>query len=156
MLALVCFCSCGGEKKYSTPPQEELRMSLSKEDTTIVTGLVSEFMDRVVSRDKNAAAAMLYTVYFDDNDGQPFPLNDQQIANLDQMLSMPVTGYEIAGYVFDKPDRNEVRCRVRINGRIVTNWYFKPVRYLGSWYLCIKDSSQGDQSFDNRPSEVAL
>lgn len=98
---------------------------------------------------------MLYTVDLDDMDKEPYPLSDEQIADLDAMLSMPVTDYEIVEYVFNTADSNEVRCKVTVDGKFTTNWYFKPVRYLGNWYLCIKDSAQGDRSLNSEQAEIA-
>jgi len=156
MIAVACLCSCGGgDKAQTTATQEVNRMSLTKQDTVTVTGLVSDFMERIVNHDKDAAAAMLYTVDFDDSDREPYPIPDMQREQLDQMLSLPVTSYEIAEYAFESADQNEVRCRVRINDRFTTNWYFKPVRYLGNWYLCIKDSSEGDRSLNTEQAEIA-
>lgn len=148
---------CGGKKTEipANPSPEENRMVLTSQDTTITVGLVTDFMERLMAHDTKSAAAMLYTVDFDDPDKEPYSLSDEQISELDAMLSMPVTGYEIAEYVFDTPDSNEVRCKVTVNDKFTTNWYFKPVRYLGNWYLCIKDSAQGDRSLNSEQAEIA-
>lgn len=156
-LALAILGGCGEKKGgvAANPSPEENHMVLTSQDTTVTIGLVTDFMERIVSRDVKSAAAMLYTVDFDDPDGEPYPLTEEQVASLDGMLSMPVTGYEIAEYVFETPKSNEVRCRVTVNDRFTTNWYFKPVRYLGDWYLCIKDSSQGDRPLNSEQAEIA-
>lgn len=153
-LAAVTLSSCGGKEQTTTLPVEN-NMVLTAQDTTVTTGLVSNFMDMLVAQDPQTAAAMLYTVDFDDPDCEPYPLTDEQIAGLQEMLSTPVTDYEIAGCVFDTPDSNEIRCRVTVGGRFTTNWYFKPVRYIGNWYLCLKDSSTGDRSLDSESAEIA-
>lgn len=156
IVALSLLAGCGGKKVEipTNPSPEENRMVLTAQDTTVTIGLVTDFMERVMARDTKSAAAMLYTVYYDDDSKQPYPLTDEQRAGLDQMLTMPVTGYEIADFVFDTPQTNEVRCRVRINDRFTTNWYFKPVRFLGNWYLCMKDSSEGDRPLNSEQSEI--
>lgn len=155
---VVSLSSCKGKSSENvvatTAPVNT--MVLTAQDTTITRGLVTTFMDRIVAGDKSGASQLLYTVDFDDENGEPYPMTEQQLAEMDDMLSLPVTGYEIADCVFDTPESNEIRCRVFINDRISTNWYFKPVRYLGTWYLCIKDSAQGDRSLSAEPpAEVA-
>ena len=154
---VVSLSSCKGKQSDATETlPAENGMVLTAQDTTITRGLVTTFMDRIVAGDKSGASQLLYTVDFDDENGEPYPMTEQQLAEMDDMLSVPVTGYEIADCVFDTPESNEIRCRVFINDRISTNWYFKPVRYLGTWYLCIKDSAQGDRSLSAEPpAEVA-
>lgn len=154
---VVSLSSCKGKQSDATETlPAENSMVLTAQDTTITRGLVTTFMDRIVAGDKGAASQLLYTVDFDDENSEPYPMTEEQLARMDQMLSLPVTGYEIADCVFDTPESNEIRCRVFINDRISTNWYFKPVRYLGTWYLCIKDSAQGDRSLSAEPpAEVA-
>ena len=154
-LAAIILAGCGGKKGEVPTLPEENRMSLTLQDTTITVGLVNDFMNRIVERDTKSAAAMLYTVDLDDPDGEPYPLTEEQLSEIDCMLSMPVTGFEIAEYVFDTAASNEVRCKVTVNDRFTTNWYFKPVRYLGDWYLCIKDSSQGDRPLNSEQAEIA-
>lgn len=156
LLAGVC-TSCGGGNAAKTEAvPEENRMVLTEQDTTISLGLVKTFMDHIVAGDKDAAVAMLYAVDFDDPDKEPYLINDRQLSEMDLMLSMPVKRYEIADYVFDTPEQNEVRCRVYISENAGTSWYFKPVRYLGKWYLCLKDSSQGDRSLGDKSDEIVL
>lgn len=155
LLATAAMGACTGKENTTTPAAPENRMALSAQDTTVTTGLVTNFMDMVVAGDAHAAAAMLHTVDYDDEQHEPYPLTDQQIADLEPMLSTPVTSYEIAGCVFETPDRNEIRCRVTVDGRFTTNWYFKPVRYLGDWYLCVKDSSEGDRPASSTPADIA-
>lgn len=155
LIALASLSACGSKEKTDAAAPVENRMSLSAQDTTTTLGLVNDFMSRLVERDTKSAASMLYTVDLDDFDKEPYPLSDEQIANLDAMLSMPVTDYEIVEYVFNTADSNEVRCKVTVDGKFTTNWYFKPVRYLGNWYLCIKDSAQGDRSLNSEQAEIA-
>lgn len=156
-LAAAILAGCGGNKGGipANPSPEENRMVLTSQDTTITVGLVNDFMNRIVERDTKSAASMLYTVDYDDPDREPYPLTEEQLSEIDRMLSMPVTGFEIAEFVFDTPESNEVRCKVTVSDRFTTNWYFKPVRYLGNWYLCIKDSSQGDRPLNSEQAEIA-
>lgn len=156
LLAVASLTACGSKESTSSQAaiDAENKMGLTARDTTITLGLVDDFMHRLIDRDVKSAEAMLYTVDFDDKSGQPYPITDEQIAAYNRMLSLPVTDYEIAEYIFSSADQNEVRCRVYINN-ISTNWYFKPVRYLGNWYLCIKDSAQGDRSLNSEQAEIA-
>lgn len=157
MLAGLCLTSCGTRSaEHTESVAEENKMVLTEQDTTATLGLVKEFMDHMVAGEKDAAVAMLYAVDYDDFDQEPYQINDRQLEEMDLMLSVPVKRYEIADYVFSTPEQNEVRCRVYVSDNVSTSWYFKPVRYLGKWYLCLKDSSQGDRSLGDKSSEIAI
>ena len=109
---VVSLSSCKGKQSDATETlPAENGMVLTAQDTTITRGLVTTFMDRIVAGDKGAASQLLYTVDFDDENGEPYPMTEQQLAEMDDMLSLPVTGYEIADCVFDTPESNEIRCR---------------------------------------------
>ncbi len=131
-------------------------MVLTGQDTTLSIGLVREFMNHVIAGDPDGAASMLYIVDYDDEDREPYPITLEQRDRLAPMLSMPVTDYEIVDCIYKSPECNEVQCRVNIGGRISTNWYFKPVRYLGTWYLCVKESSNGDSPMEGKKADITL
>ncbi|MBO5268297.1 MAG: hypothetical protein J6B13_06015 [Muribaculaceae bacterium] len=152
----LCFTSCGGSADKGSALPEENRMVLTQQDTTESLGLVRQFMDCVVAGDADGAASLLYIVDYDDEDREPYPLTLEQRDKLAAMLSMPVKGYEIVDCIYHSPEVNEVQCRVNVNDRISTNWYFKPVRYLGQWYLCLKESSNGDYTMEGKKADVAI
>lgn len=131
-------------------------MSLTETDSVTTVQLVSNFMNCMLAGDVSLAANMLYSIDYDDPEGIPYPISDKEKQKLMDMLQIPVLKFEIADLTFYSPDQNEVRCRVYINDRISTNWYFKPVRYLGQWYLCLKDSSEGDPTLSDKSDEIVL
>jgi len=151
--ALGCV-SCGGSDKAASVPEEN-RMVLTAQDTTVSVQLVRDFMNRVVAGNAGGAAELLYVVDYDDEDREPYPITLEQRDKLAPMLTMPVTDYEIVDCIYQSPECNEVQCRVTVNNSITTNWYFKPVRYLGTWYLCIKDSAQGDYTMEGKKTDIA-
>lgn len=154
-VACIACSSCGRKADTAADANPENRMSLTERDTTMTLALVHGFMDYVVAGKTDSAAAMLYTVDFDDDDREPYPLTSEQRSELDDLFAMPVARYEIADQTFSTAEQNEIRCRVFVNDRVSTNWYFKPVRYLGEWYLCLKDSSQGDRPMSSKADETA-
>lgn len=114
------------------------------------------FMDHIVAGEKDAATDMLYTVDIDDPDQEPYKVTQEQLKEMDLLLSNPIKRYEIADYDFESAVRNEVRCRIFITDNVSTNLYFKPVRFLGTWYLCLKDSSEGDRPLGDKSKDIAL
>lgn len=51
----------------------------------------------------------------------------------------PVANYTLEYIKFKNPNNNEIKCRILTSDNTKLNWYFKPVRYLGRWSLCLKD-----------------
>lgn len=154
IVASLACVSCGGAENKAADPQQN-SMVLESRDTTISLGLVRQFMEHIVAHQPEQAADMLYVVDFDDEDREPYPLTLEQRDKLAPMLTMPVTDFEIVDYTYRTPEVNEVQCRITVNNRIHTNWYFKPVRYLGDWYLCMKESAQGDYAIQDKKVDIA-
>lgn len=153
LVLLIVASACGGKNAEAVP--EENRMVLDAQDTTVVLNLVRTYMQRVADKDFDAAAALLYTVDYHDADREPYPLTAEQRKALDEMYKLPVKRFEVVDYVFETPENNEVQCRVYFTDKAYTNWYFKPVRYLGDWFLCMKDSSQGDRNLGSKVVTIA-
>ena len=118
LYVLVLMTACKQEKKRveSIAPKTSSIMVLSQRDTATVTELVNRFMTLAQNKEYAEAVAMLYKM-------------DAKIPN-----QAP------------EPLDNEVRCTVYFTETRKTNWYFKPVRYLGNWKLCMKDSGMGDKA----------
>lgn len=125
----------------------EQKMALEESDTTAVYGLISEYMTKVLNKDFENAISMLKTVESDDLDGEPFSLSsDEEKQELRKLELFPITNYHVEWVKFKRYNVNEVKVKVYLSSGQTTNWYFKPVRYLGKWYLCIKDSDNGDET----------
>ena len=62
------------------------------------------------------------------------------------IVGKTLIAYKIDNIQFKEAEDNEVRCTVYFTETRKTNWYFKPVRYLGNWKLCMKDSGMGDKA----------
>lgn len=113
-------------------------MLLTAKDTAAVETLTKMFMDRA-KRGRLDSAAMLLRTY--ELHRQPQGLDSAGFREVMATLGQfPVADYEIKAIVFHRPEDNEVKCRVRIANGTYTNWYFKPVRYIGRWSLCLKDA----------------
>jgi hypothetical protein len=155
LIALVASCSSKGSKQEEQNADDEFvgmpEMVVNGQDSIAVKQLVDKFMDLAINKQYDAAAAMICDIEPDDE--QPLPIAgsklDEVIGNL---KALPITSYEIKNIIFKENDDNEVRCVVTINNQFQTAWYFKPVRYLGDWSLCLKNSIDGDHSLEEEPS----
>lgn len=139
---LLCFCACHEKTKKSEEKDRnvvtERDMYLTAKDTTAVKTLVTMFMDLTKRNSLDSAVALLRTP-IPEQEPQSLDINKYQevVKTLGQF---PVIDYEIEHAIFKKAEDNEVKCRVRIANGTYTNWYFKPVRYIGRWSLCLKDA----------------
>ena len=135
------FAACKETKKPPIPVEgivNETGMFLTAQDSTAVKTLVTLFMDRV-KRNSLDSAAMLLRTY--ELHKQPQPLDSAEFKRVKAMLEQfPVLDYQIEGIALKRQEENEVKCRVRISDAAYTNWRFKPVRYIGCWSLCLKES----------------
>ena len=77
----------------------------------------------------------------------PEPLDNEDMQHIKTLFELfPIYRYKIDNIQFKEAEDNEVRCTVYFTETRKTNWYFKPVRYLGNWKLCMKDSGMGDKA----------
>ena len=113
-------------------------MYLTTKDTTAVKTLVTMFMDLTKRNSLDSAVALLRTP-IPEQEPQSLDINKYQEV-VKTLRQFPVIDYEIEHVIFKKAEDNEVKCRVRIANGTYTNWYFKPVRYIGRWSLCLKDA----------------
>lgn len=151
-------CSQSG-KKAETNEQSAAKhtMALSKKDTVQVLELTNRFMEAVKEKRYVDAAAMLHETKADDPFARPELLDNDQLKDALQRLKIfPIYDFSISGYIFKEAFDNEVRCEVVLFPKTDADdtrpntaiWYFKPVRYLGEWKLCFRNSAQGDHAFD--------
>lgn len=157
-LALSIATSCGSKQSDQQNSDSETQIGLPPmhvdgEDSLAIRNLVDKFMSLAIAGDYTGAFDMVYTNDPNDSNVEPTPLEgadfDAAVANL---KTFPITSYEIKNIIFDSDANNEVRCSVVINNDFNTGWYFKPVRYCGEWYLCVKNSLDGDQSLQKDSS----
>lgn len=136
---------------------------MTAEDTAAVEELIDEFFQYAIDKKFADAAAMLYR--YDKKRTMPELLNNEEMADVRTMLrSFPMVDYRIEYMKFSKSDRNEVLCYVimkRAEGNmpeISTKMFFKPVRYMQKWYLCLMNTEYSDRSIvdpDKRDSMKA-
>lgn len=138
--------SCGKkDNKLEMPAEQEMR--LEESDTSAVYSLIREYMTNVLNKDYEGATGMLKTVDSADLDGEPFSLSpEEEKQELLKLELFPISNYHVEWVKFKRYNINEVKVKVFLTSGQTANWYFKPVRYLGKWYLCIKDSDNGDET----------
>ena len=113
------------EVVYATDPNV---MKVGSKDSAAVKTLVTMFMDRLM---------LLRTAK---PDCEPQGLNREGfIEFMKTYRQFPVANYTLEYIKFKNPNNNEIKCRILTSDNTKLNWYFKPVRYLGRWSLCLKD-----------------
>lgn len=162
IMAMASCSSCSKEEKPA-PQQTRFEQGMTAEDTAAVEELIDEFFQYAIDKKFADAAAMLYR--YDKKRTMPELLNNEEMADVRTMLrSFPMVDYRIEYMKFSKSDRNEVLCYVimkRAEGNmpeISTKMFFKPVRYMHKWYLCLMNTEYSDRSIvdpDKRDSMKA-
>lgn len=140
LLVLAVFLSaCRGQRKQaeSSAPSG---MHLTAQDTAAVETLVGMFMDWAQAGKVDSAVMLLRTAV---PNQRPQALGREEFRKaMETFGQFPVEAYEVEYIRFHRAYANEVKCRVRTpDGRSI-NRYFRPVRYLGRWCLCLKE--EGD------------
>ena len=108
-----------------------------KTEVVYATDLVTMFMDRMKSGHPDSALMLLRTAK---PDCEPQGLNREGfIEFMKTYRQFPVANYTLEYIKFKNPNNNEIKCRILTSDNTKLNWYFKPVRYLGRWSLCLKD-----------------
>ena len=150
LLCIFTLVACGQKKRETEcSAKEQSAMVLSRKDTKAVHELVNQFMTLAKDKKYAEAAAMLYEVDANDIDQKPQPLDNEGMQRIKMLLQIfPVYSYEVNSLKFKEAENNEVKCTISFSETGKTNWYFKPVRYLGNWRLCMRDSGMGDRSID--------
>lgn len=143
-IALSVLSSCRNEKKESgtNVPETDNSMYLTRADTVAATQLVETYMSHVLKKEYADAAGMLYNV----KKGSELRLlsNEELQKVMTSLRCIPVSGYRIEHLMFKEALNNEIKCSVQMSEDRVTKWVFKPIRYLGEWKLCLKDTALGD------------
>lgn len=132
------------------PTQFEL--GLTEKDTTEVQQLIDRFFDYAKNEDFASAAGMLYTLDEDSTRQKPELLDNKGLERVMGLLrSVPMIEHKIEYMKFNQSSKNEVMCTVTIakgeDGApdVTTKMFFLPVNYLGTWCLCLINSTTGDK-----------
>ncbi len=145
-VAVFFFAACQQNGKKQPAEPTDYSMYLTKADTTIVLELVNTYMTHVKNQAYVDAAAMLFKSNSNKPHERPQLLdNDELQERIAALKAFPITDYKIESVKFDKAYNNEVRCSVVTPDGITLKWSFKPVRYVGQWALCLKDTASGDR-----------
>ena len=145
VFSFLCLMSCEQSRKQQ-PPTEHKAMLLQQRDTLQVTTLVTDFMNALKDKRYSDAVVMLYKVDPTSPYSQPQLLDNDEIdKTMAEFKRFPIRNYEIKDYTFKIAYDNEVKCVVEIepistSGNVrKLNYRLKPVRYLGNWFLCLKN-----------------
>ena len=143
--------SCKDKPKPN--PQTTFEQSMTNKDSVAVTGLVNVFFQLAESGRYDEAASMLFKNNVDTVYDEPKPLDNKDMEKVKTLLSsLPIKSHTIDYIKFKEVYENEVKCTAIIMEahdnipEVKTVFYFKPVRYLGKWKLCLVDSHHGDQT----------
>ena len=147
-IALLAAYSCRSEREQRADSPSEKPMVLSQRDTLEIQGLVEQFMELAINREYAEAAAMLYEIDANDINQEPLLLDNEKMQNVKKALeTFPIESYEINRISLKEATDNEVECTIHFFRTASSKWYFKPVRYLGNWRLCLRNTLSGDKSF---------
>lgn len=126
---------------YATNPD---KMIVGARDSAAVKTLVTMFMERMKAEHQDSALMLLRTIK---PNSQPQGLNREEFVEAMKVLSQfPVADYTLEYVKFLSSENNEVKCRIQTPDNKSINLYFKPVRYIGRWSLCMK--GLGDHSIE--------
>ncbi len=147
----------------SKQPQSDDKLTFTEEgmvveasDTLAVNELVNQFMELILKKEYYQAAGMLYKADVEKGWEEPQMLENEEIKSMAELFqSLPIHGYKIDYIKFSLAENNEVKCTIDLAERVegapappTTAWYFKPVRYLATWKLCMKNSGNGDKPLE--------
>ncbi|MBR1940361.1 MAG: hypothetical protein IJ845_03390 [Bacteroidaceae bacterium] len=144
--AIMTFNACHSDNHQTADSPADKPMVVSHTDTLAIHQLVQQFMNYAVEKNYAEAAAMLYEIDDNDINQEPILLNNEKMESVRIALSkFPIDGYEINKMTLKEAKDNNVECTIHFFGTATTKWYFKPVRYLGEWRLCMLNSLTGDK-----------
>lgn len=143
--------SCKDKPKQQGPAPTAFEEGMTAKDTAAVKNLLDKFFTYAIDKDFSEAAGMLYRN--DNNEKQrPELLDNEEMAKVRGMLeSIPMVDYEIEYIKFNDHAKNEVLCNVIIAKAhddipaIKTKMFFKPVKTMNKWVLCLMNTEYGDK-----------
>ena len=153
LIVLTTFCvgSCKKTKQES-PQLRPFAETITNEDSVAITRLVDQYFNYQIKGDYYEAAAMLYRPNAENKDFMPEPLEQEALESIvKSMQYVPVLEYSIEYLKFGQTYDNEVMVKITMikgqNGLpdVTSKVIFKPISYLGNWFLSVLDSSSGDK-----------
>ena len=156
LLALIgCLLIAGcnsGKKEDKRKEYIPLKMDVSSKDTVAVTQLSDKFMKLLQKEDYEGALNMLY---FLNKEGEVVPLTaEQRQQQLGVFKVFPVIDYTNKGIIFNSEKDSQVKFEIQFTPSeedkpgATTNFFLKPMRVNGEWFLTTYDSQTG------RPSQI--
>ena len=145
VFSLLCLISCD-QKRKQQPAVVHEGMYLQQRHTLQVMTLVTDFMNALKDKRYADAVVMLHKVDPASPYSEPQLLDNDEIdKTMSELKHFPICNYEIKDYTFKITYDNEVKCIVETEPASTSgnsqklNYRLKPVRYLGSWFLCLKN-----------------
>lgn len=151
--------SCSSKQDKNKPgeaPVTAFEQTLTNQDSVQVTQEIDHFFTLWQNNKLDEAVAMLYKADNDDRRQEPRVLNNQEIAAQKGLMnSIRVASWNIDFLKFSESDDNEAKVTVTMNEAtesspaLTTVFYFKPVKVVDVWKLCIVDSHNSDHPVVN-------
>lgn len=138
-------CSNKEQKKQIQDTIQPL-MYLSKEDTTTVWNLTTEFLENLKSEKIDEALDMLYYM---DSGKKVVKLPEAMKERQKKVFQIfPVLSYNIDSIIFYSEKDSQVQYTIEFfkkapgdNSPNTTSFFIKPMRVNGTWYLTMADSN---------------
>ena len=153
LLGCILIAGCNsGKKEDKRKEYIPLKMDVSSKDTVAVTQLSEKFMKLLQKEDYEGALNMLY---FLNKEGEVVPLTaEQRQQQLSIFKVFPVIDYTNKGIIFNSEKDSQVKFEIQFTPSeedkpgATTNFFLKPMRVNGEWFLTTYDSQSG------RPSQI--
>lgn len=146
IVLLTLFTVSCSNKTQTKVEEVKTEMVLSAKDTVEVLDLVNHFMGALKEKRYADAVVMLHKTNSESPYSQPEELDNDEIAQaLDHFKHFPISDYEILEYKFKIAYHNEVKCLIHVEpasegkAPLKLNFYLKPMRHFGHWYLSLMD-----------------
>ncbi len=143
---LIAGCN-SGKKEDKRKEYIPLKMDVSSKDTVAVTQLSDKFMKLLQKEDYEGALNMLYLL---NKEGEVVPLTaEQRQQQLGIFKVFPVIDYTNKGIIFNSEKDSQVKFEIQFTPSeedkpgATTNFFLKPMRVNGEWFLTTYDSQTG-------------
>ena len=151
LLGCILIAGCNsGKKEDKRKEYIPLKMDVSSKDTVAVMQLSEKFMKLLQKEDYESALNMLY---FLNKEGEVVPLTaEQRQQQLGVFKVFPVIDYTNKGIIFNSEKDSQVKFEIQFTPSeedkpgATTNFFLKPMRVNGEWFLTTYDSQTGPPS----------